>query len=92
MLREFNVEFRIFNKMVPVSYIEIDSKEVRFGDLIEVLEGLSDTDGFFTVITIHSQTIADILVKYGAANMNAKHSYYRGKKYKEFCANFPDYF
>lgn len=90
------MEFKLLTKLIPVSYIEIDSKEMPFSDLIKVLEALEDTDGYFTFISISNRVIAETLVKYGAAKETGKGtgkgSFYRGEKYKEFRDNFPDYF
>ena len=64
--------------------ITLGGKEYSLGTVLDVIEGLEETDGFFDRILINDPHLAEFLEGKQVAERHNKGSYYKGPKYDEF--------
>lgn len=67
-----------------VNFVEIDGKEFRLNDVLEIAEELAEADGFCYNLVIYDSNISKMLEEQGVASRNARGSYGRGPNYEEF--------
>jgi len=78
----------IEKKRVTLTFtkLELDDGYV-FSDvyeLLELLEGADEVDGYFETLVIYNSKDAHKLEELGVISENARHSYHKGKNHKEF--------
>jgi hypothetical protein len=80
------VKLKFIDKKVTVQrrYVDLNGSLFNFNEVIEVLEGLNGTDGYFTFIVIQNSKLQAELARRGAIKVNAKGAAYMGSNFDKF--------
>jgi hypothetical protein len=67
-----SIGFEIITKLQPVKYIKYNNYELHMHTLIDVLDALNETDGYFNAICIYDGVIEDFLLEVGIINKTSR--------------------
>lgn len=78
---------RLEQRTIPVNYVVLDEEtglSTPQATLLDILDGLADTDGFFNVIVIYEGEVARYLERREVVRKTSRGSYYKGPQYAAF--------
>jgi len=79
---------KLYTKKVEKTFVEIDGEEFLWGEVAEVLEGLTETDGYFEFILIDDDRLSTVLEAHSVLKRNARGGQTQGKNLQSFTEEF----
>ena len=75
---------KLYSKKVYKTFVEIDGEEFLWTEVMEVLEGLTETDGYFEFIIVENDDLSRVLEARDVLTRNARGAQTQSRNLRSF--------